>query len=554
VWAHVLALALVLLALVPVIGTQASFSADEGAAIVQAQSLAGGDGWIVEHPLPEVDPSGHNYPLELSERGAKGFAPFAKHPLYALLLAGADWLGGVTAMILLSLMGTVAAAGLAGALARRLDPALVRPTVWVVGLASPLLFDGYIVIAHTLGAALAAAAALVAVVAIERKSWPIALAVVPCVVGAVLLRNEALFFAAALGLISAVVGFRRSRLTALVVSGGALFAGVAAFLTDRAWTRSIVGGTVPSPSAGSIGSGGSGFIAGRVKGFLTTWLTPSYGGAKALTVALVVMVVALAVGALVVRRRPADRGPIVLSSALAGLAAGAALVLEPTNLVPGLLIAFPLAIPGFVLLRRNSFGTSTARLLTGTFVLFAVAVIATQYSRGGTSEWGGRYFAIGVPLIVPVLLLALRDAGRRVDPVARRWALGSLVVCSVALASMGIGSVRHTHRFTGDLIASIERAGDGLETERPVMVTTTALIPRLSWRTFDRQRWLVTPASELADLTEALTETGVDRFVLVTNDLAHDRSVLPSSVEVVPADGAVDGSGWQVVVLRTAGA
>ena len=102
-----------------------------------------------------------------SERGATGRA-LAKHPLYPVLLAAADRLGGVTGMVLLSLAGTVAAAGLAAVLARRLDPALVRPDLWMVGLASPLLFDGFLVIAHTLGAALAAAAVLLALRAVER--------------------------------------------------------------------------------------------------------------------------------------------------------------------------------------------------------------------------------------------------------------------------------------------------------------------------------------------------------------------------------------------------
>ena len=165
---------LVLLALVPVVGTASSFSADEGAVIVQARSLAGkltgGDGWIVEHPVPEVDPTGVNYPLENADRGENGFAPYAKHPLYPVLLAVADRAGGVTAMVLLSLAGTLAAAALAAGLARRIDPALARPTLWVVGLASPLLFDGYLVMAHALAAALAVGAVLLAVRAVEERS------------------------------------------------------------------------------------------------------------------------------------------------------------------------------------------------------------------------------------------------------------------------------------------------------------------------------------------------------------------------------------------------
>ncbi|MDQ4133850.1 MAG: hypothetical protein M3179_11755, partial [Actinomycetota bacterium] len=121
-WVHLAALAVILFALMPLVGTDVVFSADEGAAALQAESLARGDGWIVDHPLPDVDPEGRFYPLENSARGAHGSAPFAKHPLYALGLAAADRLGGFTAMVLLSILGTVAAAGLAAALARRLDP------------------------------------------------------------------------------------------------------------------------------------------------------------------------------------------------------------------------------------------------------------------------------------------------------------------------------------------------------------------------------------------------------------------------------------------------
>ncbi|MEA2716560.1 MAG: hypothetical protein QOI99_877, partial [Actinomycetota bacterium] len=110
VWVHLAALALILVALMAVVGTGASFSADEGAAITQAKSLARGDGWIVAHPLPQADPEGANYPLELSAKGPRGVSPFAKHPLYAIVLAGAERAGGVTAMVALSMLGTLAAA------------------------------------------------------------------------------------------------------------------------------------------------------------------------------------------------------------------------------------------------------------------------------------------------------------------------------------------------------------------------------------------------------------------------------------------------------------
>ena len=166
---HLLALAIVLLALVPVVGTSSSFSSDEGAGIIQARSLASGDGWIVRPPMPAVDPEGEWYPLISAEQGTKGFAPLAKHPAYSVLLAAGYRAGGVPAMVALSVLGTVAAAGFAAAIARRLDPVLARPCLWVVGLVSPLFFDSFLVMGHTIGAAFAAGAVLFAIRAVTER-------------------------------------------------------------------------------------------------------------------------------------------------------------------------------------------------------------------------------------------------------------------------------------------------------------------------------------------------------------------------------------------------
>ncbi|HSH22873.1 MAG TPA: hypothetical protein VK975_02320, partial [Acidimicrobiales bacterium] len=128
-WAHATVLAVVLLALVPVVGTSASFSPDEGAVILQARSLAAGDGWILEHPFAELDPDDRYYPLGGSSQGADGKAPFAKHPAYPLVLAGLEGLGGVGAMLVLSTLGTVGAAVAGALLAREVAGGLERPVL-----------------------------------------------------------------------------------------------------------------------------------------------------------------------------------------------------------------------------------------------------------------------------------------------------------------------------------------------------------------------------------------------------------------------------------------
>jgi hypothetical protein len=547
VWVHLGVLAVVLVALMAVVGTSTSFSADEGAVIVQARSLAGGDGWFVDHPVPEVDPTGANFPLELSQHGPEGWAPFAKHPLYALLLAGADRLGGVPAMVLLSLLGTVAAAGLAAALARRLDPALSRPTVWVVGLASPLLFDGYLLIAHSAAAALAAAAVLAAVVAIERRRPAVALAAAPALAACVLLRSEGLFVALALAAAAGAVAIRNrpARAAAAVVALGAAAGGIGAYLLDRWWTAQIVGGEAVAGAAAPAATDSGGFLAGRIQGFVVTWLLPSYGGGPLVGLALFVMLLALMLGGLSLRAYPENGHRAVAWGAAAAAAALVALVAGPGTVVPGLLLAFPLAVPGLLLVRRTTLGSTTARLAAAVGGLFCLAVATTQYAKGGSGEWGGRYFALAIPIAVPVLLLALRNAGPRLDRKAARSAALALAVCSVAMAVMGLTALRSSHRAVAELVAAADRA------PADVLVTTEGAMPRFAWPTFDRQRWLLATPEGLEDLLRRLREGGYQRVGFVTRHPDRDRPALQRA-GAEPVDGTPSETvgAWEIHVLQ----
>lgn len=558
--AHVGALAAVLLVLLPVVGWSASFSADEGAAIIQARSLARGDGWIVEHPLPTVDPEGLAYPLELSEWGERGVAPFGKHPLYALVLAGADRVGGILAMVLLSLVGTVAAAMVGAALARRLDPALERPALWVLGLGSPLLFDGYLVIAHTLGAALAGLAVLAAVVAVERQSRLAAAAVLPCVATAVLFRTEASLLAVGLAAAAATVVVlgrdrpRWPRWPGMAVAAAALVGAGGARLVERVWIGQIVGAPVEAPAASSPSGAGDGFLADRFQAFVVTWLRPAYeGSSPVVLLALVVMALAIVTAVLAGRRRPHDGETVRIRAAVAALAAVLALVLVPRNLVPGLLIAFPVGLAGATALRMDTLRPLAARLAFVTFAVFSAGVLATQYAIGGATEWGGRYFAIGLPVVVPVLLLGLRQVAIALDRATLVRAGASLAVCTVVLSTMSLVSLRATHRFTDGLMRSIDSVSQQAsgEAEPPVLVTTSPLMPRLAWATFEDQRWLLSAPDRLADVIDRLGTAGVDRFTFVTRDFSRDRELLPPGLEVLGTTGREDGRGWQILVLAT---
>ena len=79
-WAHAGLLLVVLVALMPLVGTGGLFSGDEGALAAQTRQLHEDGDWVVPHPFPEVDPEGTAFPYDLSQLTADGGAPFVKHP------------------------------------------------------------------------------------------------------------------------------------------------------------------------------------------------------------------------------------------------------------------------------------------------------------------------------------------------------------------------------------------------------------------------------------------------------------------------------------------
>ena len=220
---------------------------------------------------------------------------------------------------------------------------------------------------------------------------------------------------------------------------------------EHLWAAAILGGSAAPTSGGRPTSASH----RPLHGFVITWIRPSYDGGG-VDVALVVMAAALALTVFAARRHPGDDSPIRLLAVVAAAAAVAALVIGQTTIVPGLLIACPLVLVGLLASRRSTgrgSTTTTASLAAGTFAGFAIAVIATQYGTGGSGEWGGRYFAIGLPLLVPVCLLNLQRIGEALPAATRRLATGALLVCVTCLSTMGIGGLRATDQFSGRLNA-----------------------------------------------------------------------------------------------------
>ncbi len=322
---------------------------------------------------------------------------------------------------------------------------------------------------------------------------------------------------------------------AAIVAVGALVGAFAAREGEVAWITHALGGpgagtgfTNPIPT--------NGFVADRWQGFTVTWLGSSYDASNLVRTLLVVMFAALLFGAYIVRRR---RPGVRTVAMVAGGSALLALLLAPDNVVPGLLIACPLVGVGVVLAGRDTVATITARLAAITAVVFALGVLATQYPTGGSGEWGGRYFALALPIALPVLLLAIRTR-------ASRHLLTGLLVCSVAMAVMGVGALRSTHRFGVGFMATVDRVSGP---DSPVIVTTSPVASRMAWPTFDRQRWLLSKPADLATLVNRFGPAGIQRFTFVTRD-GSDVDLLPSSLR---QEVSTTYGGWRIVVLEAPG-
>lgn len=529
---HAIWLLLLLLALLPVVRWGAPYSADEGAAIIQAKSLSQGDGWVIPHPMPELDPGGVLYPLELSSEGPEGISAYAKHPVYPVLLAGADLVAGHFGMILLSIFGTWLAAVGAATLSARIGIRHQRTVLWLVGLGSPLLFDSYWVVAHSLAAA-AGVWAVIVVLPPDRgmvRARNVAGAVALVTV-ATLLRTEAallgLAVAGSMGLLAVV-----RRRPPLLLAGAAV--GVSALGARRldAWLHDrVLGGAARGTSAFQRRARGGG-LADRWDGFEASWLRATPPGGDRLAALLVVLGVVLAVAAVVMLRRADERSARALA-----IGSAAALVIRALlapAAVPGLVMALPVLAAGAAAASFANVRRWDQRFVLTSVLLFWLAVIATQYAEGGVAEWGGRYFAMGIPLIAPLIVGALTAATERSSRSAARVIRGALAVAALSLAVLSVRELRRVHIDTDRTLDRID-AMASLAGKDPVVVTDASPIPRLDWARFDDRRWLLVRPEDTVDLPARLAEEGVTRWVLVSADV---DAALASFESLTVADSA----------------
>ena len=177
-----------------------------------------------------------------------------------------------------------------------------------------------------------------------------------------------------------------------------------------------------------------------------------------------------------------------------------------------------------------------------TFVAFSSAVILTQYAQGGTSEWGGRYFAVGIPFA----LIALGGSTQRLVELRRDLSAsiaGPALLSSLIILGGGLLGLRQSKQLVNRLEESVEQASeltvepgsiDGANNE-VVVVSTVNGASRWAWESAQDEAWLLVPPEDIDEAMERLDTAGFTRVVVVAETRHEtDRSLGPYvSVDVV---------------------
>jgi hypothetical protein len=434
--------------------------------------------------------------------------------LYVAVLGVADGAFGVTGLLLVAVTGTIMASLGAALLGRRIDPRLGAPALWVAGVASPLFFDAYLILAHTIAAATAAFAVLLALTIVERKAPPAWMypALGLATAATVLLRSEGLVLVPALVVGGVVLARlepeRRARAIQVAIVAGLV--GVIAFVGERAYIAGILGNAgegsrIPTEN----------WLVGRFNGLFKTWFPATYTYQSTVEYATALLPVIVAFAALRTRRSMKG-GPLVAGFTAVAILLVLRLILASSGPIPGLAVAFPIGWAGLWLLRRRYFTTTAMRFIGIVGLVMVVAVLLTQFSRGGGVEWGGRYFAVAVPIITPVLLRPFLDVNWHVG--FSRGALPIAVVAvTIVLMAIGVQTLRLTHtahRGGVETIAAAADAGVAATGEPGVVVMTSRLGPQIVWNIF-RDYDFLSPARDNVDRArEVLEASGRTEAVL----------------------------------------
>jgi hypothetical protein len=187
--------------------------------------------------------------------------------------------------------------------------------------------------------------------------------------------------------------------------------------------------------------------------------------------------------------------------------------------------------------------------------VFAGGVILTHHGDGGGRGWGGRYFAVGLPLVVVVIAVIGRDLLGSMSRRSRVVALSAVVAVSLWSGYQQVRAVRDSHIMQDRLtqsalkVANLTKPGDG---GVPIVITPDAQMARSVWAEFDDARWLLVPYEDLAEAARRLGDAGYEEATIATLDARRVVSALPGQVHP-PLDDLPERDIWWYWVIDLGG-
>ena len=516
---HGVALAALLLVLLPFFDDGYIASPDEGIYSAQAVNLSNG-AWSSPRPAPAVDPTGAADGLTGATVEGRFHIPYARHPLYPRALGAAYSVAGTTGLVLVSVAGTWLAAAACALLAGRLDERLAIPALWLAGLGSPLLFDAYWVVGHAAAAGFSGLLLLALAWVIDDRRWWALTVAMPAALVLSMLRTEGTLVVAVVG---GVIGLSALRLRprfsldwgSALVGAGVLATGGAGFLLDRWWYRSIV----ESASAGTAA------IDRRSNLFTAAWndlVRPWTGALATPSTAMVVILLAVPLAAIALRLMPTR--PLLPVAAI-GVAALAAVArhAEGLALISGLTPAFPLLLAGLILLPGRTLRSSPSVRLAAISVLGVILIAATSYGEGGVAQWGGRFYHLLLPAMIPLCLVGLQRSRDLLPRAGFVVAAASALVLTGSLSALALRTNAESRSLSRNAVETTMLVAARTQGDRKPLIVSSPLevsgFSRTFWREISVGTDVLTTRGlgGLPRLLEAAHAGGYEEVVVITN-------------------------------------
>ncbi|MEM9200648.1 MAG: hypothetical protein AAGC53_03270 [Actinomycetota bacterium] len=474
-----------------------------------------------------ADPDGSLYPMWSTTNVDGGWVNVTTLPMLLLALPLYS-VGGAFAAGLIPLLGTVAAALGARALARQLgDDGVV--VFWIVGVASPLTVYALDFWEHSLGVALVVWA-VVGVLGASRTdgSWTSALLAGLAFGLAAAMRQEALIYGFVAGCALGVRLLLGGRPVAMLLRGGALTGGFAlTWMANAAIEATLIGDATRSAR-----STGTALAAGSDVGVRVEEAIITLASAFSRTDPTFLVIAGLTVGVLIELGRRIDRPEPLRPMALAGGLIGGLLALDilagGLGFVPGLAASTPVAALGVTRIWRNPDHRLIGAIAVGSLPL----IFAVQYTGGALPQWGGRYLLpTGTLLIVLSVVVLDSDEGRRI--VRQVAGLG------LAVTLIGVGwTIERSHSFADASRALADR-------DEPVLVFADSFLSREAGALVLDEQWLAAVGeSGREEAADVLADLGIEEIGFVQHDRGQDPLVLPGwdvvHIERIPLVSGLD--------------